>query len=1100
MTEVKKPDDDPRSAVSGPRQRRRRGRIALALVVVLMLATAAAGAFMVGRPIDAPVWLRDRIETRLAESLPGLRIGFGRISVQLERSGQARVILWDVTVLNPQGLQIASLSDMEAGFAPAPLLRGQLVLREAQLSGAFVTLTRGADGRLGLALGDAFEARGDAPDLPQMIALVDAAFSDPRLAQLSAIEADALTIRYEDRRARRGWTADGGRLRIARRDGQLTIAGDVALLGGSAQVATVALNGTSTIGDTALEFGLSLRDLAAADIATQSPALAWLEVLDAPISGALRSRLREDGSLGDLNATLQIGAGVLQPNAATRAIPFDAARTYFTYAPDRARLSFDEISISSPLGAVSATGTAHLQGLEAGWPEALLGQMQLSDIRLDDDTLLDRGMELVGADMQFRLALEPFQLSLGRLYVADPSVPARFSGELIARPDGWQVALDATLERTTPSQVLSFWPEDFRVPPRKWVAEHVQDGVLEDVTFALRAEPGAVPMTYIDFAFREGAVMYNKRLPPISGGEGRVTIYDNRLAVRLDAGRIAPPSGGEIDLAGTTITLPDLRTRPNPGVIDLRARGSVTAALSYLDNEAWRVLEKAGRDETVATGQAEVAGRIAMPLRKGLKLPDITLDLAGVLRGVASDTLVPNRPLRAERLAFSVTNERVQIDGPVTVSGVPAEGRWAQPLQGGQGRVTASLRISPETLDVFNIALPPGTLSGRGQGTLSLDLPRDAAPRFVLESDLAGLAVSVPQLGWRLGEAERGAFRVIGQLGQPVAIDSLSLSGAGLEARGTLALRAGGGFEALRLTQLKVGSWLDSTALLSGRGAGAAPGIALRGGTLDLRSAPFGQRGRGAGGGGGEGGAPISVALDRLQVTENIELRRFAGEFQTGRGLEGRFTAQLGGKTPIRGRVVPQNGRSAFRITGEDAGDILKAAGLLKTVQNGTFRLDLAPVVDRTGSYDGELRIEGARLRNAPAIAGLLDAISIVGLIDQLNGPGIFFQEVEARFRLTPTRVILTRSSAVGPSMGISMDGFYDLARGEMDMQGVLSPIYILNAVGRIISRKGEGLIGFNFNLRGPVAQPRVAVNPLSVFTPGMFRDIFRRPPPDVSQ
>ena len=92
------------------------------------------------------------------------------------------------------------------------------------------------------------------------------------------------------------------------------------------------------------------------------------------------------------------------------------------------------------------------------------------------------------------------------------------------------------------------------------------------------------------------------------------------------------------------------------------------------------------------------------------------------------------------------------------------------------------------------------------------------------------------------------------------------------------------------------------------------------------------------------------------------------------------------------------------------------------------------------------------------------------------------------------------RSSAVGPSMGISLDGYFNLRDKTMDMQGVLSPVYILNGIGRLFSRKGEGLIGFNFNLAGPVADPGVSVNPLSVFTPGMFRDIFRRPPPTVSQ
>ena len=34
------------------------------------------------------------------------------------------------------------------------------------------------------------------------------------------------------------------------------------------------------------------------------------------------------------------------------------------------------------------------------------------------------------------------------------------------------------------------------------------------------------------------------------------------------------------------------------------------------------------------------------------------------------------------------------------------------------------------------------------------------------------------------------------------------------------------------------------------------------------------------------------------------------------------------------------------------------------------------------------------------------------------------------------------------------------------------------------------------YNLGGTVKQPAVSVNPLSVLTPGLFRDIFRSPPP----
>ena len=116
------------------------------------------------------------------------------------------------------------------------------------------------------------------------------------------------------------------------------------------------------------------------------------------------------------------------------------------------------------------------------------------------------------------------------------------------------------------------------------------------------------------------------------------------------------------------------------------------------------------------------------------------------------------------------------------------------------------------------------------------------------------------------------------------------------------------------------------------------------------------------------------------------------------------------------------------------------------------------------------------------------------------QGQGLAFDVVQADFRLTPDEIIVSRSSAVGASLGISMDGYYRNASRTMDFQGVVSPIYLLNGIGSILTRRGEGLVGFAFTLKGPTERPDVAVNPLSVLTPGMFRELFRRPPPTVTQ
>ncbi len=188
-----------------------------------------------------------------------------------------------------------------------------------------------------------------------------------------------------------------------------------------------------------------------------------------------------------------------------------------------------------------------------------------------------------------------------------------------------------------------------------------------------------------------------------------------------------------------------------------------------------------------------------------------------------------------------------------------------------------------------------------------------------------------------------------------------------------------------------------------------------------------------------------------------------------------------------------------MRIVSDNGGVVAQAMGLLDNASGEALELILTPT-GAAGTYDGVLTIKNLQVRQAPTLAALLNAVSVVGLLQQMNGQGLLFSDVDATFRLTPEQIVVTESSAVGPSMGISLDGTYDIAQSEMHFQGVISPVYLLNGIGSVLTRPGEGLFGFNFTLQGTKGAQRISVNPLSALTPGMFRNIFRRPPPQVSQ
>ncbi len=1093
------PSSPPEPTGKGPSRRRPLRRVGVAsLVALVLLAVLATGAAIhfTGRPIPAPLWVQERIETRIVSALPQARVEFGAMEFVVDEGWRPRVRLQDILVTTPEGDEIVSFNEFKASLSMRSLLRGVAQPREISLSGVVANLRRGADGRVSLSAGAGIAPpEREAATLPQLIGQIDNVLAAPALSALRSVELRALTLRFEDARAGRAWTGDGGRLRLSRSGEQVDLSADLAVLSGGAGVATLTANYSSRIGQNAATFGVTFDGIDARDIAAQGPAFSWLEVLRANISGAVRSGIDSAGHFAPINASLQIDKGVLQPHSQTKPIPFDGARSYFSYDPARQLLRFDEMSLDSPWVSGNITGTSQLGDVTGGIPGEMVGQFSLRDLRANPAEVYFEPVALDQADIDFQLSLNPFRLKLGRLEINDQGRSLRLDGELLAEPEGWNLSLDGRMDRLGPERLLTLWPEGVKPKTRTWLDENLHAGQMRNLDLALRMAPGQAPQTYVAFDYADAEVRFLKTLPHITDGSGHMSLLDNRLVVTVDAGEVIAPQGGAVTLDGSSFIIPDVRVKDgSPSVIRLATRSTLTAALSLLNQPPMQVMDKAGLPVTLADGVAVLKGTLALPLKKGGKPEDVRYHFAGDLLSLSTDTLVKDRSLQASRLAITASNERITIGGKGRIDGVGFDGEWSQAIGPGsdESRLTGQVALTPSGLEAFGIALPPGSIRGSGTGQIALDLKKGQAPRFSLQSNLSGVGISVPQLSWVKAPGSKGELRLAGRLGETPNVDAFQLTAPGLSLAGSIDLKPGGALDRVQIDRLRRGDWLDIPVQLIGRGKGNPVQVVLGGGMLDMRRAEFGSAG-------GQPGPPMRVALDRLQITDTIYLANLSGTFDTAKGMDGTFTAQLNGGTSVQGQVLPQGGRSAVRVVSNDAGGILRSAGLVKQVVGGNLSLTLLPV-GTGGAFDGQLKVDDVGIQDAPGIAALVNAISVVGLINELNGDGIYFDDVEANFRLTPNRLTLTEASAVGASLGLSMDGVYALDSGLIDMQGVISPVYMFNGIGSLFTRKGEGLIGFNYRLTGAAKEPNVSVNPLSALTPGMFRELFRRPPPTVPQ
>ena len=1068
------------------------------MLALLCFLGAGAIYFGIGTRMDAPQWLRQRLETRIERDLNGLKLEFGELNLVVNQGWRPRIGMRDVTLRTADGAPLVHLADAEISMAMRPLLRGQIQPKRISLSGLYANLRRESDG-IALSLSEGGSPLRQAASLPQLIEQWDGQFELPILSSLTEISTDGVTLRYEDARLGRVWTLDGGHVQFTRQDQALTISSGFSVLSGRQDVGAVEANYKSDIGDAAAEFGFLVSDIASEDIAVQAPALGWLQVLRASISGSLRGGISSDGSLLPLSASLQIGQGVIQPSPETLPIPIHGAHSYFTFFPLEQRLQFDELKINSGWGSGTMQGGAELAGITDGRLTDLVGQLQFSDLTLNPRGLYEAPQVFAGVTVDFRLQPAPFRFQLGEMLVEHEGRQIRLDGQIETGPEGWVYALNAQSDQLDLAQVKSLWPAGAAEKPRQWVLENIFQAQAQDVSFALRGKGRAKPFYALDANFTGAEVKFQKHMPRVKGGAGHFSLYNTRMVVVASAGTVTADQGGEVQVAGTSFIIPDTSVRDGtPGIARVMAEGPVTAGLSLLNRPPLSIMDKAQLPVDLAAGRVRLTGTLALPLKPQVDPEEIKYHYQGTVSAVQSASLIPNHEVTAPVLALRGDQGQVSLSGAGRLSGIPITASWSQsvgPQASPASQVTGEIEISPAAIDTLQIGLPRGTLAGQGQGRYQLDILPEQPPQLQFSSDLAGLDLRIPQISWRKRPATKGQLDMNITLSTPVKIDWLRLDAPGLQAQGWVSTKTDGGLNQAHLSTVSVGNWMRGAVNFVGLRNGLAE-IQVTSGTLDMQKAPFSGESGSTSGGSAQSG-PISMRLDRLRITESIALTGFQGRFSTQGGLNGQFSGNLNGATLVSGVVVPQPGGVATRVRSEDAGGVFKAAGILRHGQGGSFDMTLVPAKE-AGEYDGEIKIKNTRIKNAPSMAALLNAISVIGLLDELSGGGILFTGMEAKFRLGSTHLVLHESSAVGPSMGLSMDGIYDLNTGALNMRGVISPIYIINAIGRVVSRKGEGLFGFAFRLKGTADDPKVSVNPLTALAPGIFRDIFRGKAPTV--
>ena len=190
----------------------------------------------------------------------------------------------------------------------------------------------------------------------------------------------------------------------------------------------------------------------------------------------------------------------------------------------------------------------------------------------------------------------------------------------------------------------------------------------------------------------------------------------------------------------------------------------------------------------------------------------------------------------------------------------------------------------------------------------------------------------------------------------------------------------------------------------------------------------------------------------------------------------------------------------SYNFKASNAGKFFELFDYKSEIKDGVLSSEgFIGALDNDNDIMGTISIDDFKVMKAPLFAELLLAASLTGLFDLLNNEGIEFEQFDAQFTGKDNTFLVSKSRAYGFSLGVTAEGEINNNEKNIKLVGSIIPAYKINSllnnvplVGDLLTAKeDEGIFAINYDANGPWDEPKIQVNPLSLLTPGIIRNIF---------
>lgn len=683
--------------------------------------------------------------------------------------------------------------------------------------------------------------------------------------------------------------------------------------------------------------------------------------------------------------------------------------------------------------------------------------------------------------------------------------------------DDLKIVFEADVAKFKLDDLSKFWPRYLAEPAWEWCKQNLFGGYAENgkfvFTFGYNKDANGLDLLSLKGRADvvDSNISYLEGMPVVNNVYGVADFSSSDIDIKVDKG----VSDGVI-ITGGNVRLYDLNKDHNYIDINIKGNSSVNDALRFIDNPPLNYAKEIGVNPDAVSGDVEIDLGLNFELYQNLSPDEIKVDVKADLQNLKYPKVLDDKDLTAEKLFLQVNSNGFEVRGDAELDGVPLKIAFNEFFKDKTYKSKGTLKfvLNDAVKKKFGVdiaLLNAPYINGYADVTADLTVLNNNKTSIDVDADLKNATIDYSFLGFKKANGVAGNVKTKLELngGKISKISSFSLHKADFDLSGDITLDKTDSLKAVNINRIH-GPKTSAKAKIEFADKGKKVKINVSGNSYDLTELFAATENKAASGNSKSDdddwtkvpNTEVFIAVNSLWTNPNTPIKNFAGSavLKPKIGIdEVHMVGNYGSDKSIKLKLdyVPRpDGEYLLSIDSNNAGSTLRVLRLYDDMTGGILKIEAKR--NRNKEFVGHAQIRDFSIHNTPLLAKLLTMASFSGILDLLRGEGLTFSHFDAPFEYKNKVLYINDAKMFGNVIGFTGSGLYKKASKELDIKGIVSPAYSLNSligkipvVGSVLAGKDGTVFAVSYKITGSVHEPKISINPLSVFSPNSVKDLF---------